>query len=196
MLLLGVFVRVVGVSCAYRILPSKQTDKTAVGSGDRRALQIVVQHEMRHLGDGNMGPERAGAGPHDASHRILGVPLQLRFAEQTEHDPLVVHDNARIPAAGPDPLPDRAEFFAGSAGRNVPASYVAGSGLRRVGALGRQSGGQPVNLSVDVVVNVGEPESFKPPRGPCTEVSGGVPAVDQDRPFGIQPTGCLSVDLT
>lgn len=195
LLLFCVFVRVVGMGRLDRVILSEQPDKAAVGCGDRRALQIVVQHEMRHLANGNMRPECAGPWPHDALRRFVRVPLQLGFAEQTENDPLVVHHHARFPAGGPDPLPDQPDLLAGSAGRDVPPSYVAGSGLRGIVALGWKAGGQPVNLPVDVVVNVGKPETFEPPRGPCTEVSGGVPAVDQDRPCGIQPALCLSVDL-
>ena len=156
----------VAVSSADRILPTEQPDKAAVGCGDRRALQIVVDHKMRHFADGNMRPKRTGARPHDALRRFVRVSVQLRFAEQTKNDSLLVHHHAGIPAGRQDPLPDRPDPLAGSAGGDVRGCYVAGSGLRSVGALSRKTGGQPVNLPVDVVVNIGESETFEPPRGP------------------------------
>lgn len=129
--------RVVAVCRADRVLPPKQSDKAAVRCGDRRALQIVVDHKMRHLAYGDMRPERAGAGTHHALDLLVRVALQLGFAEQAENNPLVVHHHARFPSGRPDPLPDRPDLLAGPAGGDVPASYVAGSGFCGIAALSR-----------------------------------------------------------
>jgi hypothetical protein len=48
----------------------------------------------------------------------------------------------------------------------------------RVGSFGRETRGEPVELPVHIVIDLGETETFEPPRGPRTEISGRVPAID------------------
>ena len=140
----------------------------------------MVDHEVGQLLDRHMGPERAGAGPHDLLDRLVLAALELPGPQQTKNDPLVVHDHAGIPSGGPDPLSDLADRLVEPAGRDVWPGDVAGPRQLGVAALGRQASGQPVELIGHVVGDLGEPKALEPARGSGAEVSGRVPAVHND----------------
>jgi hypothetical protein len=62
-----------------------------------------------------------------------------------------------------------------------------------IGAFRGQSGRQPVELAGFVVVYSGEPEVLEPPRGSGAQVSGGVPAVHDDRAVGIEEAASFTL---
>lgn len=87
----------------------------------------------------------------------------------------------------------------GTWGRNVlgPGRMTCSTGSWPVGvpALGRQAGGQPVELTGHVVVDLGEPKALEPPRGSWAEVSGRVPAVHDDGPAWVERPSGLGLEL-
>src|SRR5918992_5267185 len=141
---------------------------------------------MGHLPDRDVRAERAGAGTHDPLHRLVATLLELRFPQEPKDDPFLVHDNAGIPSGRPDPLADLSDRLVEPARRRVLARHLSGPRALGVRALDRKSGREPVELPVDVVVDVGEPQALEPPRGSWADVSGGVPAVHDDRPAGVE----------
>jgi hypothetical protein len=121
-------------------------------------------------------------------------PLELLLAKQAEHDPLDVHDHAGVPSSGADAFADPLDPFLEPARRHVGARYVSRPRTLGIRALRGQAGGQPVELAVHVVADLGEAERFEPPRGSWAHVSGRVPAVDNDRPARIEPPAGLGLD--
>src|SRR6266508_4637477 len=87
-----------------------------------------------------------------------------------------------------DPLVQRA-------GRDVLAGDVARAWALSIPTLRRKPGRDAVQLPGLVVVDLSEPDALEPPRGPRAEVSGGVPAVDDDRPGRIQAGPRFRFDL-
>src|SRR5207245_7571700 len=69
---------------------------------------------------------------------------------------------------------------------------------RAVGTLafGWQSGRLPVELPCLVLVDPLEPHALEPPRGSRTQISGAVPAVDDDRSASVELRACLGLDLS
>ena len=154
----------------------------------------MVDHVVGHLLDGDMGPERARPRTHDGLHRPVAAAGQLVLAEQAEHHPFVVDDDARVPVGGLDPIPDLGQALVEAARGDVAPGDVTRSRLLGVRSLRRQSGGQPVELPGRVVVDLLEAKALEPPRGPRAEVSGRVPAVDDDRTVPVEPAvGVLDV---
>jgi hypothetical protein len=152
-------------------------------------------HEVGQLLDRDVGTEPAGSRPHDLLDRLVLAPLELLGPQQAKDDPLVVHDHARVPSGRPHPLVDLADRFVEPTGRHVPAGHITGSWPVGVPALGRQAGGQPVEFSVRVVVDLGEPKALEPPRGSWAEVSGRVPAVHDDGPAWVERPSGLGLEL-
>src|SRR5436190_20909624 len=62
-------------------------------------------------------------------------------------------------------------------------------------ALERQSGGAPVSLAGDVVMNLCEADALEPPRGPWAHVSLVVVAVDDHRAPACELPGRLAVEF-
>jgi len=154
-----------------------------------------VDQVMGQLLDRDVGPEGAGPGAHHLLDRLVPTLLKLAGPQQAKNDPLLVHDHAGIPSGGPDPLPNLADRIAEPAGRDISPGHITGPRLAGVLALGRQASGQPVELTVRVVVDLGEPEALEPPRGSWAEVSGRVPAVHDDRSAWVERLPGLGLDL-
>ncbi len=155
----------------------------------------MVHHEMRHLRYRHMRAERAGAGPHDLLRGLIASLVKLGSAKQAKDHPLLVHDHARSPSGRTDAIADIADRLVQTARRYVPAGHVAGARALSAGALDRKTGREPVEFPVDVVVDLRVPQALEPPRGSWTEVSGGVPAVDDDRPGRSELPSGLGLDL-
>jgi hypothetical protein len=152
-------------------------------------------HEVGQLLDRDVGTERAGSRPHDLLDRLVLAPLELLGPQQAKDDPLVVHDHARVPSGRPHPLADLADRFVEPTGRHVPAGHITSSWPVGVPALGRQAGGQPVELTGHVVVDLGEPTALERTRGSWAEVSGRVPAVHDDGPAWVERPSGLGLEL-
>jgi hypothetical protein len=178
-----------------RVLSSEDPDQATVGGRDRRGRQVVRHHESGHLHDGNVRAERAGARTHDPLDRLAVIPVELRLTEQAEDDSFVVHDDARVPPCCSDAFADLTHRLVESTRRDVTASHGPSSRTLGVRALGGKARREPVQLSVHVIMDYREAERFEPPRGSWAEVSGRIPAVDDDRPVGIEPPLRLGFDL-
>jgi len=140
----------------------------------------VSDQELGNLIDRHVRAERTRTRPHDSLDRLL-VPLpELRGPEKPQDHALVVHDHTRIPSRRRRAFTDRAYRLLQSAGGNIPASDVSRSSPRGVSPFGGEPGRQPIELSVYVVVYLLEPEALEPPRGSWAQVSGRIPAVDDD----------------
>jgi len=155
----------------------------------------VVDHEMGHLVDRDMGPERARTRTHDLLDRLVAAPLKLLSPKQTQDDALTVNDHARVPSRRSHALQYLADRLVEATRRDIPPRHVAGARTRRGLALGRKAGGEPVELAGGVVVDLRESEALEPPRGPWTEISGRVPAVDDDGRVLVEFACRLRLDL-
>jgi hypothetical protein len=165
---------------------SQEADEPSVRGRDRGALEAVSLHEQGHLLDRNVRAERARARPHHVLDRPIAFSLELGPAEQAEHDALLVHDDTGVPSGGANALSNLVDRLVYPTRRHVASSDVGRARVLGVRPLGRQAGRQPVELAADAVVDLGEPESFEPPRGSWAQVSGGVPAVDDYGSTSIQ----------
>src|SRR6266511_3674075 len=178
-----------------RVGSKQYSDQPAIGGGDRGARHVVIDHERGHLLDRYVRTERAGTGPYHLLHGLVVSRFELLVPQQSQHDPLLVHHDARVPIDRPNPLADVADPLVERAGRNVLAGHVPGARALRIPALRREPGGDPVQLTGVVVVDLGEPEALEPPRGSWAQVSGRVPAIDDDRPGWIQAGPRICLDL-
>ena len=177
------------------VFPKQESDEPAVGCSHRRALRVVFGHEPGDLFYPDEGTKGAGARAHRLLDTAARVGLELFGAKQAEHDPLLVHDHASAPSRRSRALGHLPHPIVKAAGRDVAASYIAGPGVRGVGTFGWEPGGHPVEFAIHVVVHAVESEALEPPRGPWAQVSGRVPAVDDDRPAGIQHGSGLGLQL-
>jgi hypothetical protein len=94
-----------------RVLPSQQPDQTAVGRGHRRTRQVMVDHVMGQLLDGDVGAEGTGPWPHHLLDGLILALLELTGPQEAEHDPILVRDHAGFPSEGPDSFPDLADLL-------------------------------------------------------------------------------------
>jgi hypothetical protein len=129
--------------------------------------------------------KRAGPGSHHALDQAPTPLLELAGSKQPEDDPFGVHDDARIPSGRLDALAHLVHRLVQPTRRHVTARHAAGARALGLSAFGGKPRREPVELSVDVVVDVGETETLEPPRGPRTEVSGRVPAVHDHGSTGV-----------
>src|SRR6266487_4453855 len=78
MLVVLPFVQLVDLEGGLRRVRSKQySDQTAVRGGDWRGLRLVLDHELRHLDDPDVGTKRAGPGPHHPLDRFALPRVEL-----------------------------------------------------------------------------------------------------------------------
>jgi hypothetical protein len=82
--------------------------------------------------------------------------------------------------------PDLTRAVLEPAGDGIVSSHLPHGHLGGAGPLDRPPADQPVDLTRGVVVDLSEPESFKPARGSCAEVSERIPAIDDHRPTAIE----------
>src|SRR5882724_8309421 len=143
-------------------------------------------HELGYVVARYVRTKRAGTRPHDWLDPLLVSLAELLGPEEPQDDALVVHDHTRIPSCRGRPFTDCAHRLLKPARRDIPASHVSSSSARGVRPFCGKACRQPVELSVDVVVHLLEPEALEPPRGSWAQVSGRVPAVDEDRPERIE----------
>ena len=71
-------------------------------------------------------------------------------------------------------------------GDDVVAGQIANGRFSRSRPLDLAAIDKPVDLAGDVVVDLAEAQRFEPAPGSCTEVSEGVPAVDDHRPLPVE----------
>lgn len=126
---------------------------------------------------GTLGRNVLGPGRMARSMGSSGSRRNLR-AEQSEDDGLLVHDDAGVPSRRAHAPEHVAEPLIHSAGGDAAPSHVSRARELRVRALRGQASGQPIQLALRVVVDVGEAEALEPPRGSWADVAGRVPAVD------------------
>jgi hypothetical protein len=146
----------------------------------------MSHHELGYVVDRYVRAKRAGTWPHDSLDPLLVSLAELLGPEEPQDDALVVHDHTRIPSCRRRPFTDCAHRLLKSARRDIPASHVSSASARGVRPFCGKACRQPVELSVDVVVHLLEPEALEPPRGSWAQVSGRVPAVDEYRPERIE----------
>lgn len=145
------FVR--GAGCIFRC---EESDQAPVARSDRRGLEVMVHHEMGQLVDRNVRAECTGTGPHDSFHRLVLPPLELLRPKQTEDDALIVHDHTRVPSGGLNALSNLVDWFLQSARGHISAGHITGARAFGIRALGRKARGEPVELSLDVIADLGE----------------------------------------
>jgi len=73
----------------------------------------------------------------------------------------------------------------GPARVGIEGAYLSVSAARRL-ALDGEACRQPIRFAGPVLVHLAVPEALEPPRGSWTQVSGGVPAVDDHASAGVQ----------
>jgi hypothetical protein len=148
-----------------RIFSSQDPYQPPVGGGYRGGREVVVDHEVGHLLDRHVRAERAGRGAHDLLDRLVASPLELGFAKQAQDHPFIVHDHAGVPPHRADPLTNLSDRLVQPARRHISSGHAAGPPTLGAGTLDGKPGGQPIELPVHVVVDLGEPQALEPPRG-------------------------------
>src|SRR5260370_23935948 len=107
------------------VLLQEQADEATVRGGDRRALELVIDHLVQHLMEGDERPERARRRPHSLLDQKLRIFLQLFGTKQAEHHPRVVDDDDRVPTLCTNPRLHIAELLRQGARSNIFACDVA-----------------------------------------------------------------------
>ena len=92
---------------------------------DRRAKVLTLQ-PLEQFGERNVGADRARSVAHDVLDGQFVVAGQGAAAELSENDPVVVDDDALVPAARSDALAYRAEVVVERAGRNIAVGCISG----------------------------------------------------------------------
>jgi hypothetical protein len=141
-----------------------------------------------------MGTKSARPGTHDHLDRLFVALVELRLAEKAHDDALWVDNHTDVPARCPDPLTDRAYGLLETTGRDVATDDITCPifGDRPLGGKSRR---HPVQNPVHVVINLGEAETFEPPRGSWAEVSSRVPAIHDHGATRVEPGSHLGIHL-
>ena len=147
----------------------------------------MSDQELGDVIERHVRAKRTGTGPHDSLDRLLVSLLELLGPEKPQNDALVVHHHTRIPSRRRRAFTDRAYRVPQSARRDILASDVSRSSTCGVSPFGGKPGRQPIELPVYLVIHLLEPEALEPPRGSRAQVSGCVPAVDEDWFRRIEP---------
>jgi hypothetical protein len=106
--------------------------------------------------------------------------------QQPKHNPVGIDADRGVPAGCSDKVAYVTESIRERADGNVLSRCFAGAWVPSVSAFGRQSGGHPVKLSGAVLVHVAKPQAVEPRRGSWSQVSTGVPAVDDHDLAGVE----------
>ena len=140
-------------------------------------------------------PDRARPGGHRLFDADVVLARECRLAELTQHDLLVVDDEAGIPAGVADAGANMRQLLSEAAGGYVAAEMRPDAGVATARAFERQSGRAPVGFARGVVMNLGEADALEPPRGSRAQVSLGVVAVDDHRPAALELVRRPAVEL-
>lgn len=180
----------------FEIVAADHTEQAALRIRDEGVAHLpAAPHVFEHLVGADARSEGGGPLLHDVLGRCVRVVPELVHSDTAEDNPLVVHDHTLVPLARTDELLDVGNGRVRAACRNVPASEVADYGDVGMLPLTREARRQPVGLSGDVLVNVGEPEALEPPRGSRAQVSLIVPAVGHDGSPAVEPRCPLPVQF-
>src|SRR5439155_13409813 len=108
---------------ALGVVAHEQADETAVGGCDRQVAEVLLAHPLDHRRKPCAGPDRARAGSHRRFDALARLALERGSAEAAEHDPLIVDDEAGVPAPVTDAPANLIEVLLEPAGGDVGA-YV------------------------------------------------------------------------
>ena len=172
-----------------------EADEFAFEGGDKGAREARVAKALGDGGERGVGADRAWPGAHCLLDCLSITIGECAAAEAAEDDPLLVDDDACVPARGADALADRVEWFVKLAGWDVLAGVLTGSRGYRVAAFDRESGCEPGCFASGKVVDIDEVEAFEPRRGSWAHVSQVVPAVDDHRSYGVKQGDPSAVEL-
>jgi hypothetical protein len=153
-------------------LNPEKPHESSVRCRNERRSEIVVNHVMHHLFDGDVRTHGARARAHDLLHGFVDSLRQFLGAKQSQDDSRLIDDDTRVPSRGGDALAYVRDAFVDHTRGCIPLSDVARPRQCRITAFGGKSCGHPVELAVDVVIDEGESKALEPPRGSRAQVSG------------------------
>jgi hypothetical protein len=115
--------------------------------------------------------------------------------QQPKDDTLAIHDHALVPTGRLDTLYDLTDTVVEATHRNIAPNDLPNRGYAGTCPLAWQTMGEPICLTGHIIEDPRETQTFKPRRGPGTEVSLPVIAVDNDR-LVLPKRGCgLTIEL-
>lgn len=167
-----------GFQCALRVrcpqIPHQHT--TRIGNENPRGMTLL--QTFHHTFDECTG---AGCRRSVTHHRFddrVGWGFPGISMEESEDDPFLIEHDADIPSpvAGSRPYPT--DLIVEITGGNIPTHDIADPENFCFLSFGGKPIGNPVHFSGFVHMDVGESEANEPPRGPDTEVSLHIPAID------------------
>lgn len=116
----------------------------------------------------------------------IGSLGELFCPQQAKHDPLTVYADRGVPAGRSGKVAHVTDSIRQGTDGNVLSRRLAGAGMVGVRTFGRKAGCHPIQLSRPVLVNLAKPPTFEPRRGSWSQISTGVPAVDNHRLAGVE----------
>ena len=156
------------VGRASSILLLQDAHEAPIRRCNRSVFELVVDHVVSDFIDGDVWPKRARTRPHDPLHHFSGLTLQLFGPQYPQHNPRVVHHDAHVPAFTANAVTNLLHLFFWPTSRCVVTGDIAGARAVRAVAFREKTRGEPVDLSIDVVVYLPEAKALEPPRGPRT----------------------------
>src|SRR5260370_11047509 len=139
-----------------------------------------------HLAGAEVRSERHRARLHHLLHGRARIDAERLGADEAQHDAMLVHDDAAVPAACAHTVPHGANALVDPTRRGVPPRDICDA--RRVGflPLPRQPRGEPVSLARLIPIDLPEPELLEPRPGPSPHAPLVVLAVYDHRPLGLE----------
>jgi hypothetical protein len=151
--------------------------------GDERSVDVEITQARPELFDRQAGAHGRRRLLHQLTYRPSRAVGDIIGSHDTEHD-TTIHDNGeRTPVESPLNLLRRR---VDRAREDVTVGDRPDPRLVRPPALGRLTGGDPIDLASGVVEDLLEPELLEPARGSCAQVSKLIPAVHDDRPGRVE----------
>jgi hypothetical protein len=114
---------------------------------------------------------------------------------QPEHNAFFIDDNASFSACLPNPLLDLAKPLGNKTGRNLAIGGLTDRLKPLKLAFDRQTEGEPILFSGDIIENRLKSKALEPPRGSRAQVSLEIVAVHDDWPALVEFRRCFSTEL-
>jgi hypothetical protein len=158
-------VRVLLVGVSSRVLDPEEPYESSIRCRNQRRSETMVNHVMHHLFDRDVRTHRARARAHDLLHGFIDSLGQLLGSKHSQDDSRIIDHDARVPSCGGDTLANLPDAFADPTRGCIPLSDITSPRHCRIPAFGGKSCRHPVELAVDVVIDMRESETLEPPRG-------------------------------